>query len=318
MLTYIIRRLLHALLVLFLVSITVFLLVRAMPGDPIEMYMSQNSLMGYTKEQMAEVRHEKGLDRPVLVQYVTWIGQVLTGNFGTSLMRNYDIGKEIGNRLLVTMLLGLTAFIIGLFVGPILGIISAIRRGKFVDNLVTVFANIGITAPQFWIAILCIFFFGLKLQILPLYGYTLPWANFGMCVKQSILPVFVLALGPIASSARQTRSSVLETLGEDYIRTGWAKGLNERKVIMKHVLKNSLLPVVTLQGTMLRMVVGGSVVVETIFVVPGMGKMMVDGIQSNDYPVVQAVTILMAVVVVLSSLIVDLLYGWLDPRIQYE
>ena len=318
MLTYIVRRLLHALLILFLVSLTVFILVRQLPGDPIEMIMSQTALMGYTPEEMEELRHEKGLDRPVLVQYFSWIGQVLSGDFGTSLMRNYDIGKEIGNRLMVTLLLGLSGFFIGIIVGPILGIVSAIRRGKFVDNLVTVFANIGITAPQFWVAILCIFIFGLKLKILPLYGYTLPWVDFGMSLKQSILPVFVLALGPIASSARQTRSSVLETLGEDYIRTGWAKGLNERKVIMKHVLKNSLLPVVTLQGTMLRMVVGGSVVVETIFVIPGMGKMMVDGMLSNDYPVVQAVTVLMTVVVVLSSLIVDLLYGWLDPRIQYE
>ena len=318
MLTYIVRRLLHALLIMFLVSIAVFLLVRALPGDPIEMIMSQTALMGYTDEEMEEVRHAKGLDRPVLVQYVSWVGQVLKGDFGNSLMRNYDIGKEIGSRLAVTLLLGLSGFIIGLIVGPLLGIISAIRRGKFIDNLVTVFANIGITAPQFWVAILCLFVFGLKLKLLPLYGYTLPWVDLGMSIKQSILPVFVLALGPIASSARQTRSSVLETLGEDYIRTGWAKGLNERKVIMKHVLKNSLMPVVTLQGTMLRMVVGGSVVVETIFVIPGMGKMMVDGMLSNDYPVVQAVTLLMTVVVVLSSLIVDLLYGWLDPRIQYE
>jgi peptide/nickel transport system permease protein len=282
------------------------------------MIVSQNVLAQYTPEQVQELRHEKGLDKPVLAQYADWIFQVLRGNFGQSLMRNFDIGKDIQNRVIVTMLLGLTGFVIGLIVGPLLGIISAIRRGKFVDNLVTVFANIGITAPQFWVAILMLYLFGLTLKWLPLYGYTLPWVDFGMSVKQAILPVFVLALGPIASSARQTRSSVLETLGEDYIRTGWAKGLNERKVIMRHVLKNSLLPVVTLQGTMLRTVIGGSVIVETIFVVPGMGKMMVDGMLSNDYPVVQAVTLIMTVVVVLSSLVVDLLYGWLDPRIQYE
>ena len=160
--------------------------------------------------------------------------------------------------------------------------------------------------------------FSLHLNWLPLYGYTLPWDNFGECVKQSIMPVFVTALGPIATTARQTRSSVLEVLNEDYVRTAWAKGLNEKKVVFKHVLKNSLMPVVTLQGTMLRMVVGGSVVVETLFVIPGMGSMMVDAMLSRDYPVIQAVTVVMTIIVVLSSLIVDLLYAWIDPRIQYD
>ena len=317
MLTYIVRRLLHALLVIVLVSMAVFLLVRMMPGDPIEMLYAENALVTLTPENIAELRHMHGLDRPVPVQYIEWLSKIIQGDFGRSLMRQFDIGSEIGNRATVTILLGFGSFITGLIIGPLLGIISAIRRGKFVDNLVAVIANIGITAPQFWIAILLIFFFGLKLNILPMRGYTLPWVSFFQSIKESILPIFVGALGIIASTARQTRSSVLETLGEDYIRTAWAKGMNERKVLLKHVLKNSLMPVVTLSGTMLRMVVGGSVIIETIFVIPGMGKMMVDGMLSRDYPVVQATTLIMTVVVVLSSLIVDLMYGWLDPRIQY-
>jgi peptide/nickel transport system permease protein len=208
--------------------------------------------------------------------------------------------------------------LLGLIIGPLLGIISAVRRGKFIDNLVTVIANIGITVPTFWLGIIMIFFFGLRLKILPLFGYTFPWDNLGMSIKQSIMPIFVLALGPIAFSARQMRASVLEVLGEDYTRTGWAKGLNERKVIWRHVIKNAMMPVITLQGTMLRNVIGGAVVVETVFVVPGMGKFLVDGILSRDYPVVQAVTVVMTIIVVLSNLLVDLLYGWVDPRIQYE
>lgn len=318
MLTYIIRRLLHALLVVVLVSIAVFLLIRSMPGDPIEMLYAANSVAQMTPEDLDQKRHEAGLDRPVLVQYGDWVLKLSKGDFGDSIMRGFDIGSEMGNRLTVTLILGLSSFLVGIIIGPLLGIISAIRRGKFIDNLVSVIANIGITAPQFWIAILLIYFFGLKLRVLPMYGYTLPWVNFGQSMIQGILPVFVGSLSIIASTARQMRSSVLETLGEDYIRTAWAKGMNERKVILRHVVKNSLMPVVTLSGTMIRLVIGGSVVVETIFVIPGLGKMMVDGMLSHDYPVIQATTLTMTLVVVLSSLIVDLLYGWLDPRIQYK
>jgi peptide/nickel transport system permease protein len=318
MLNYIVRRLLHAVVIIILVSFAVFILVRALPGDPIDMLVTQNVMVTLTDEQVEQIRHEKGLDRPVLVQYADWLSKVVRGDFGLSIMHNYDIGKELASRVTVSLLLGLTAFVISLIVGPLLGVISAIRRGKFVDNLVTVLANIGITAPQFWIGILLIFLLGLKLKWLPSYGYTLPWDNFAMSVKQSVMPVFVIALGPIASTSRQMRSSVLETLGEDYIRTSWAKGLNEKKVILRHVIKNSLMPVITLQGTMLRIIIGSAVIVETVFVIPGMGKLMVDSMLANDYPVVQAVTLVMTLIVVLSSLIVDLLYGWIDPRIQYE
>ena len=318
MFAYIVRRILQAIAVVFVISIVVFILVRCLPGDPIEMYVSQAGLTEITPEMIEEIRHDKGLDRPWIVQYVDWLGQMLRGDFGVSIMRNFNIADEMQNRVTVTLLIGITAFLIGLVVGPLLGIISAIRKGKFVDNLVTVLANIGVTAPTFWIAILLIYVFSLHLNWLPLYGYTLPWEDFGACVKQSIMPVFVTALGPIATTARQTRSSVLEVLNEDYIRTAWAKGLNEKRVVFKHVLKNSLMPVVTLQGTMLRMVVGGSVVVETLFVIPGMGSMMVDAMLSRDYPVIQAVTVVMTIIVVLSSLIVDLLYAWIDPRIQYD
>jgi peptide/nickel transport system permease protein len=289
-----------------------------LPGDPIEMIVAQNTLADFGPEYYEQLEREYGLDRPVPVQYADWFIKVLRGDFGKSILHNYDIGKDMRSRLTVTLMLGLTAFVISFIAGPLLGIISAIRRGKMIDGVVTVLANVGITAPTFWVGILLIFLFGVKLGILPLYGYTLPWKDFGLSIRQSIMPVFVIALGPIASSARQTRSSVIEVLGEDYIRTAWAKGLKEKAVIFRHVLKNSMMPVVTLQGTMLRLIVGGSVIVETVFVIPGLGKMMVDAMLSNDYPVIQAATLVMTFVVVISSLVVDLLYGWIDPRIQYE
>jgi peptide/nickel transport system permease protein len=160
--------------------------------------------------------------------------------------------------------------------------------------------------------------FAVQLRWVPLYGYTAPWVDFGMFVKQAALPIAVGALGSIAGTTRQMRSSVLEVLGEDYIRTAWAKGMNERKVLLKHVLKNALMPIITMQGQMLRGILGGSVIVETIFVIPGMGKFMIDALQARDYTIVQGVSVIMTVLSVLCSLLVDMLYVWVDPRIQYD
>jgi peptide/nickel transport system permease protein len=312
------RRVLHAFMVVIVVSIAVFLLLRLLPGDPIQMLVDQNTLTEMTPEMIEALRHEKGLDRPLYEQYITWALRMLRGDFGISIMHNYDILNEVKPRIVVSLTLGFTSFIIGAIVGPLIGIICAVRSGKLIDNVLTACANIGITAPAFWVAIILLYVFSMRLHLVPLYGYTLPWVDFGLSFRQSILPVCVGALGPVASTARQTRSSVLEVLGEDFIRTAWAKGLNERKVLFKHVFKNSLLPIITLQGQMLRMVLGGSVIVENIFVVPGMGKFMIDGLLGHDYTVVQSVTVIFTVVTVLSSLAVDLLYGWIDPRIQYD
>ena len=318
MTTYIIRRLLHAALVVVIVSLMVFLLMRLLPGDPILMYVTSGDLQSATKEYIAHLKHELGMDRPLLVQYVDWLFHAVRGDLGKSILHKYDVMEEIGHRLPITLYLGLTAFVIGCIIGPLLGVISAVRRGKWVDNLVTILANLGITAPPFWLGALLIYIFGLYLGLLPIYGYTSPFEDFWLSLRQSLMPIFVLATFPIASAARQTRSSVIEVMRQDYVRTAWAKGLSEKVVIMRHVLKNALMPVVTLQGMSLRNIIGGSVLVETVFVVPGMGKLAVDGMLSQDYAVVQGVILVVAVTVVVSSLIVDILYGWLDPRIQYE
>ncbi len=318
MTTYIIRRLLHAALVILIVSLLVFLLMRLLPGDPILMYVASGDLQSFSQEQIAHIKHELGMDKPLLVQYVDWLLHAVRGDLGKSLLHKYDVEEEIGRRLPVTLYLGLIAFAIGCLVGPFLGVVSAVRRGKWIDNLVTVIANLGITAPPFWLGAVLIYLFGLYLGLLPIYGYTSPLVDFWKNIQQSLMPIFVLATFPVASAARQTRSSVIEVMRQDYIRTAWAKGLSEKMVIIRHVLKNALMPVVTLQGMSLRNIIGGSVLVETVFVIPGMGKLAVDAMLAQDYAVVQGVVLVVAVTVVVSSLIVDILYGWLDPRIQYE
>lgn len=318
MVAYVIRRLLQALIVILIVSVMIFSIIRLLPGDPIEMLVSQNITAEDPEAMVAQIKAEMGLDRPLLEQYFNWLGGAVHGDLGLSILYRYDIGAEIGNRLPITLALGLMAFLIGIIVGPLLGIISAIKRGTWIDNLVTVIANIGITAPAFWVGIILIYILGLNLGILPIYGYTSFFVDPGKSILQSIMPVFVLSLYPIASAARQTRSSVIEVLKEDYVRTAWAKGLSQRVIVVRHVLKNALMPVVTLQGLLIRNIVGGSVIIESVFVIPGMGKLMVDGMLSHDYTVVQGVMLVMAIAVVLTNLLVDLAYGWLDPRIQYD
>jgi peptide/nickel transport system permease protein len=308
----------HAVLVILIVSLIVFLLMRLLPGDPILMYVASGDLQSFSQEQIKHLKHQLGMDKPLLVQYFDWLWNAVQGNLGKSLLHRYDVLEEIGNRLPITLYLGLLAFAIGCIIGPLLGVISAVRRGKWLDNLVTVIANLGITAPPFWLGIILIYVFSLYLGLLPVYGYTSPLVDLWKNLRQSIMPIFVLATFPIASAARQTRSSVIEVMRQDYIRTAWAKGLSERVIIIRHVLKNALMPVVTLQGMLLRNIIGGSVIIETVFVIPGMGKLVVDGMISQDYTVVQGVILVVAVTVVVSNLIVDVLYGWLDPRIQYE
>ncbi len=318
MTTYIIRRLMHAVLVVLIVSLMVFLLMRLLPGDPILMYVTSGDLQSISNEQIQQLKHELGMDRSLLVQYFDWLGNAVRGDLGKSILYRYNVLEEIGKRLPITLYLGVWSFVIGCLVGPLLGVVSAVRRGKWLDSLVTVLANLGITAPPFWVGAILIYVFSLYLGLLPVYGYTSPLQNLAQNLKQSIMPIFVLATFPIASAARQTRSSVIEVMQQDYIRTAWAKGLSERVIIIRHVLKNALMPVVSLQGVLLRNIIGGSVVVETVFGIPGMGKLVVDGMLSQDYTVVQGVILVVAVTVVLSNLAIDILYGWLDPRIQYE
>jgi peptide/nickel transport system permease protein len=304
-------------LVLLIVTIIVFLMIRLLPGDPILMYLTTTDLQEITREEVAVIKHDLGLDRPLVVQYFDWLGHVVTGDLGTSIIHRGKVGDDIKRRLPITLHIGGLAFIISIIIGIPMGVIAAVRRGTWLDSVLTSLGNLGITIPVFWLGILLIYAFGLKLDWLPVFGYTSPFKDLALNTRQIILPVFCLAVPPIASAVRLTRSSMLEVMRQDYVRTAWSKGLKERAVIMRHALKNGLIPVVTLKGISLATIVGGSVLVETVFSIPGMGRLAVEALFSQDYTVVQAVILVTSVVVLAINLLVDLSYGWLDPRVRY-
>lgn len=304
-------------LVLLVVTIFVFLMVRFLPGDPVLMYLSRQDMEAITQEQVDAIKHDLGIDRPIPVQYVSWLAKALTGDLGKSIIHRGRVLDDIKKRLPITMYIGGLAFMISIVIGIPIGVIAAMRRGTWVDNLLTSLGNIGITIPVFWLGILLIYFFGLKLHVLPVYGYTSPFKNFWLSFQQMIMPVFCLSIPPIASAVRLTRSSMLEVLRQDYVRTAWSKGLRERVVITRHALKNGLIPVVALKGMTLASIVGGSVLIETVFSIPGMGRLAVEALFSQDYTVVQGVMLVSGIVVLGTNLIIDLSYGWLDPRIRY-
>ena len=318
MISYLIRRFIQSLVVLVIVSILVFVAMRLLPGDPIRMIITASNTESFTEEQITQVRHEYGLDRPMFIQYFDWVGGFLRGDMGDSILQKVPVSDEVVRRIPITFHLGILAFIIGLLIGIPVGIIGAVRRATWLDTLVTTLSNLGITVPIFWLGILLMYLFGLYLNWLPVMGYTSPFTDFWLSTKQLIMPVFCLAVFPIASTARQTRSSMLDVMHQDYIRTAWAKGVKEQAVIMRHALKNGLIPIVTLAGMGVPMIVGGTVLIETVFNIPGMGRLAVTSVLNQDYPYVQGIVIIVSAAVLVVNLIVELVYGWLDPRIRYD
>ncbi|HSW56955.1 MAG TPA: ABC transporter permease [Dehalococcoidales bacterium] len=318
MTTYIVKRLIQAVLILILVTLMVFFVMRLLPGDPLIIYIAQSAAISTMPvEMLEEMRREFGLDKPIMVQYFNWVVNVFTGDFGSSLYYREKVGVLLMERLPVTLHLGVTSLIVGAVLGILTGMLAAIRRGKWVDVVVTPLTYIGIAIPVFWLGILLIYLFGLRLGWLPIAGYTSPTEDFWLSTRQIIMPVICLAAFGIAANARQMRSAMLEIIRQDYIRTAWAKGLQERTVILRHVMKNSLIPVVTLMGIGVGTILGGSVLVETVFAIPGVGRLLVSSIFGQDYVVVQAITFVIAVSVLLINLMVDISYGWFDPRIRF-
>jgi peptide/nickel transport system permease protein len=316
--TFIIRRLLWSAVILFIVTLVVFFAMRLLPGDPLIIFLGQSQEIGnLSQEQLDSLRAEYGLDKPILIQYVSWIGGVLRGDLGTSIYYREKVSTLMFQRFPVTLHLGLTAFVLSTFVGIFLGLIAAVRRGKWIDVIATVLANIGICIPVFWLGLLMMYVFGLRTGWIPIFGYTSPFDDFWLSTKQAIMPVICLSITGVGFIGRQTRSSMLEVIRQDYIRTAWSKGLKERAIIMTHALKNSLIPVITLLGIGVGMVFGGSVLVETIFAIPGVGRLLVTSIFAQDYVVIQSGTLIIATIIVLSNLIVDISYGWFDPRIRF-
>jgi peptide/nickel transport system permease protein len=317
MIGYIIRRLLQSIVVLFLISIIVFTVMRVLPGDPLLIYIQQQDINMLTPEREALLRHEFGLDKPAVVQYVEWVSNLFHGNFGASIFYGTSVRNLLAQRLPVTFHLGILSLILIIILGIPLGLLSALRRGKLLDNVIAIISNLGIATPNFWMGILLIYGVGLYLGWLPIQGYTSPFKDFWLSTRQLVMPVLVLSTFGIASTIRQTRSSMLEVIRQDYIRTAWSKGLRERAVVTKHVLKNGLIPVVTLIGTHVSVIIGGSVLIESVFNIPGMGRLMTQAVFERDYQVTQAGILVLGTAVVLVNLIVDISYGWLDPRIRY-
>jgi peptide/nickel transport system permease protein len=315
--TYIIRRLLQALVVLLLVTALVFLTVRLLPGNPILLYLTNQEFESITPEQIEVLEKQYGLDRPMFMQYFDWLGDILRGDLGVSIYSEAPVTGDLKAKLPVSLYLGSIAFIFSTIIGVTLGTIAAVRRGGWLDNFITGFGNLGIAVPAFWLAVLLIYLFSLKLQILPIYGYTSPFTDFWLSTKQIILPVFCLIVPTVAGDVRLVRSSMLEVMRQDYIRTAWSKGLRERFVIFKHALKNGLAPVITLKGMGIAAIFGGQVFVEQIFNIPGMGRLSVNSLFNQDYAVIQGLMLVIASVMLLANLLVDLSYSWLDPRVRY-
>jgi len=317
MTTYIIRRLIWALVIIIMLTLVIFFAMRLLPGDPLMIYIAQSQISNIGPEALAQLRAEHGLDKPIMVQYFNWVSRVLQGDLGRSVFHNESVGKLIAKRLPITAHIGVLSFIVATILGTLSGLLAGLRRGKLADQIVTPLAYVGITVPIFWLGILLVYAFGLKLGWLPIGGYTSPFEDFWLNARQLIMPVVCASVLGLASMSRQMRSSVLEVARQDYIRTAWSKGLRERAIVFKHMLKNSLIPVITLMGFAVGMIFGGSVFIETVFNIPGMGRLMVSSIFNQDYVVVQATTLIFGAIVLLVNLIVDISYGWLDPRIRY-
>lgn len=315
---FILQRFFQALIVLVLVTCIVFFGLRLLPGDPILMIINSQSYQAMDEKEIAIMRHEAGLDKPLIVQYGDWMNGVLHGDMGRSILSKVEVKDEIARRIPITLYLGFLALALGIIIGIPAGVICAVRRASWLDNVITVLSNIGITVPVFLLGFFLVYIFGVKLAWLPIMGFTSPFEDFWLNLKQIIMPVLCLSIFPIGGIARQTRSSMLEVMHQDYIRTAWAKGLREQWVVARHALKNGLIPVVTMLGMELSQVIGGSVIVETIFVIPGMGLLLVSSVTNHDYPYVQAVTIIVAVAVVVLNFLTELAYGWFDPRIRYK
>ncbi len=310
----ILRRLAATIPVLLLVTAGVFALIHLTPGDPIDAMMAE-SVDDTVKR---ELRRDLGLDRPLYLQYATWMGRLLQGDLGHSIRNREPVIENVSRRIKPSLQLAGLAMAISLLVATPIGILSAARRNSTIDRVGTSFALFGICMPNFLIALLLIFLFGVTLRWLPISGYVDPMEEPWDGLRSLTLPAITLGLALAAVITRTLRSSMLEALSEDYIRTARAKGLSDGAVVRRHALKNALIPVVTVLGLQLGTLIGGAVITEYVFALPGVGRLVVDAVFARDYPLVQGVVLLIAVGFILSNLAVDVLYGFIDPRIRHR
>ena len=316
MITYILRRLVLMIPVAFLVTVGVFALARLSPADPVLVFAGEDR----DPARLAALRTDLGLDQPLPLQYVAWLGHAVQGDLGRSFQNRQKVSEAIIERLPATFELGVAALLISITFALAIGILSAVKRNSVVDLLSTSITLLGVSFPTFFLGIVLILLFAYVIpgHLFPPGGYTAITTDLGQNLRYLVLPAVTLATASLAVNLRQVRSSLLDVFGLDYMRTARAKGLREGTVITRHALKNALIPVVTLIGIQIGAIIEGAVITETIFFWPGIGRLAVQAIPSNDYPVVQGVVLVSAFSFMLSTLLVDVLYAWIDPRISYS
>tara|TARA_A100001388_G_scaffold186627_1_gene140191 strand:- start:1153 stop:2067 length:915 start_codon:yes stop_codon:yes gene_type:complete len=300
--------------VMVVVALFVFLLLRLSPGDPAAVIAGDYA----TAEDVQKIREKLGLSEPIVVQFVTWLGSLIQGDLGTSIFSNKPVTELIAQRLEPTLMLALTTIIFSILVAVPLGTIAAFRAGSWIDRLVMLFSVGGFSIPVFVLGYILIYYFSITWRILPVQGYRSPFED-GMLpfIQHIILPTLTLSVIYIALLARMTRASVMEVLEEDYIRTARAKGLSEVKILMRHALGNAAVPIVTVIGIGIALLIGGVVVTESVYNIPGLGRLVLDAVLARDYPIIQGLILFFSLIYVLLNLIIDLTYTLFDPRIKY-
>jgi peptide/nickel transport system permease protein len=311
--SYVLRRLLIALPSLLIASLIVFTLPRLIPGDVVQLMLEEKA---YGKD-LADLRAKLGLDRPIPVQYVDWVGRLARGDLGESLWTRQPVLGELARRMPVTLTLGFLAIVVAVVVGVPIGILSAVRQDGALDFFARSAAILGLSIPGFVQAIVVILLPAIWWGWTPRMGFTDLAHGPATYLLQFVLPAIILGIASAAAIMRLTRGMLLEVLRQDYVRTAWAKGLRERVVVLKHSLKNAIIPVVTVLGLQIAQIAGGSVIIESIFGLPGMGQFLLEAITQRDYPVIQGINLLIVVIIVATNLLVDLFYAVIDPRIRY-
>ncbi|ADK07080.1 TPA: nickel ABC transporter permease [Bacillus anthracis] len=304
MLMFIFRRILQLIPVLLGVVFVVFLIMQMVPGDPALLIAGE----GASKETVEQIRHQLGLDKPFIMQYFSYIGNILQGDFGVSIRSNRPVLDEVLIRLPITIELALCSIVITVVIGMIAGIISATKQYSWTDVSIMIIALLGVSLPSFWFGLMLIFYFSVQIQIFPVSG----WGTW----MHMVLPALTLGASGAAIVARMTRSSMLDVIRQDYIRTARAKGVKERVVIYKHALRNALIPVITVVGLQFGALLGGTVLVESVFAINGLGRLIVDAIRMRDLPMLQGGVLIASVIFVLVNLIVDILYRYFNKRIE--
>ncbi len=314
MLGYILQRILAAIPVMGFVALIVFLLLRLTPGDPAAILAGDAA----TPEQIARIRAQMGLDDPLWVQFFSWIGGMLRGDFGVSLLSGTPVLQMIASRMEPTISLAVTTITLSVIIAVPLGVIAAWKQGTLIDRFVMLLSVVGFSVPVFVIGYVMISFFAMELRWFPVQGFRSISQGLGPFLERITLPTLTLTLLYVALIARITRTSMLEILNEDYIRTAHAKGLSETRVLMRHALRNCSVPIITVIGIGFALIISGVVVTESVFNLPGLGRLTVDAVLARDYPVIQAVILLASLVYVVVNLLIDIAYVLLDPRIRYR